>query len=100
MGRGFTLIDADNSKTSLLSRIVECFSAEFRLRSEVQDKANLELRGFKVIKKLSFMFDDNGLGSLNFYNDGILNEYVGKVISDDRVFIINLNWMLSNYIQV
>jgi hypothetical protein len=68
MGRGFTRIDADTSKSLLLSRIIECFSAEFRIRPEVQDKTHLKLSGFEVIENLSFMFDADSLGSLNFYN--------------------------------
>jgi len=96
MGRGFTLIDADTSKSLLLSRIIECFPAEFRLWPEVQDKSHLKLSGFEIIEKLGFVFDDDGLGSLDFYNDGILNENISKVFTDNRVVIVNLNRMLGN----
>ena len=57
------------------------------------------MSGFEVIEKLSFMFDDDGLGSLNFYYDCILNKNISKVISDDRLVIVNLNRMLGNYVQ-
>ena len=63
---------------------------------EVQDKPHLKLSGFEVIEKLGFMLGHDSLGSFDLNDDRVINENIGKLLSDDHIVIEYADRMLGN----
>ena len=52
--------------------------------------------GFEIVEKLGFVLDTYGLGGLDLNNNGIFDEKIRKVSTNDRIVINNTDRMLGD----